>query len=64
MHKSKKVYEQKKADLGLHRLTKRLLKYCSRRQKQTTCVVIDALKFKHSFIDELHAVNYFCNFVF
>ena len=34
------------SDLGLHCLTKRLLKHFSRRQKQTTFVVIGALRFK------------------
>ena len=35
---------QEQSDIGLHCLSKRLLKYFNRRQKQTTFVVIGALR--------------------
>ena len=40
---------QEQSDLGLHCLTKRLLKHFSSRQKQMTFVVIGALRFKNKF---------------
>ena len=37
---------QEKSDLGLHCLTKRLLKHINRRQKQATFVMIGAFRIK------------------